>query len=296
MPTTSPQSAFSLDARDKYSLWRDKKLHNFSKSISELVVEYKDPLAISSNEKQKTKEIISKFNMCIYQTDQKHNPDKAIPQSIGEQFGLYCLDKHLCADDDGIAPLTVGKRDHHQDYIPYTDRPINWHTDGYYNSSSEKINTVILHCVNAAQEGGANQLMDHELMYILLREQNPDFIRALMSEDVMVIPENIENDVLIRDKRSGPVFSIDMRTQRLHMRYTARTRSIQWKQNAIVKQATQAITELLQTSPYVIEHRLEPGQGLLSRNVLHTRRAFVDGNSATTKRLIFRARYYDSLA
>jgi hypothetical protein len=38
---------------------------------------------------------------------------------------------------------------------------------------------LILHCVQSAATGGENQLLDHEIAYILLRDENPDHIRAL---------------------------------------------------------------------------------------------------------------------
>ena len=45
-----------------------------------------------------------------------------------------------------------------------------------------------LHCISPARVGGENALMDPEIAYILLREENPDFIRALMHPQAMEIP------------------------------------------------------------------------------------------------------------
>ena len=61
------------------------------------------------------------------------------------------------------------------------------------------------------------------------------------------------------------------------MRYTARTRSIEWKQDAVTLAAVASLEKLLASdSPYIYHARLKPGMGLLSNNVLHDRSAFED--------------------
>jgi hypothetical protein len=137
--------------------------------------------------------------------------------------------------------------------------------------------------------------MDHEMLYLLLRDENPLYIKALMQTDVMTIPANIENGVEIRPEQTGPVFSIDELTGHLHMRYTARTRSIEWKQDPVTLAAVEAMEEILASdSPYIFRHRLSAGQGLICNNILHTRTAFEDVEGCEG-RLVFRARYYDRL-
>ena len=59
--------------------------------------------------------------------------DKDMPRALARQFGLARLDANWLADDDGISSVTVRGAAGGGDYIPYTDRPIRWHTDGYYN-------------------------------------------------------------------------------------------------------------------------------------------------------------------
>jgi alpha-ketoglutarate-dependent taurine dioxygenase len=70
------------------------------------------------------------------------------------------------------------ERGERKEFIPYTDKPIRWHTDGYYNIPERTVRGMVLHCVQSAASGGENQLLDHEIAYILLRDENPDFIRA----------------------------------------------------------------------------------------------------------------------
>ncbi|MEK7840286.1 MAG: taurine catabolism dioxygenase TauD, partial [Pseudomonadota bacterium] len=82
---------------------------------------------------------------------------------------------------------------------------------------------------------------------------------------------------------------------RLHMRYTARSRSIVWKGDARTHAAVAALEALLAADgPHVFRYRLASGEGLLCNNVLHNREAFEDAQGAT--RLLYRARYYDRIA
>jgi hypothetical protein len=76
------------------------------------------------------------------------------------------------------------------------------------------------------------------------------------------------------------------------MRYTARTRSIVWRADAVTQDAVQRLREILDTdSPYVFRLRLAGGQGLVCNNVLHDRSEFTDAPGAG--RLVYRARYFD---
>ena len=146
-----------------------------------------------------------------------------------------------------------------------------------------------------AKEGGENQLMDHEIAYIKMRDENPDFIRALMSSDAMTIPPRLNDDGSVeRAEESGPLFSVSEKTGDLHMRYTARTRSIAWKDGELVKQAVSFLEQLLDSdSPYIFRGTLQPGMGLVSNNVLHDRSGFTDDENS--QRLLYRARYFDRI-
>ena len=77
------------------------------------------------------------------------------------------------------------------------------------------------------------------------------------------------------------------------MRYTARTRSIEWKQDALTQAAVRTLAEILNDSEYVLRARLQPGMGIICNNVLHTRTAFTD--RPERRRLLYRGRYYDRL-
>ncbi len=288
---SSSATPFDLSSDTLYQEWRDKKLEAYPASITDLLVELHDPSSLSDREYDAVLSRIRKSNMALYVSATGDDPDPEIPIALGHRFGLNNLDRNWLGDDSGLTSLTVQENGTRQFYIPYTDRPIKWHTDGYYNSAEHQIHGLMLHCVQSAAAGGENALMDHEVAYILLREQNPDYIRALMAPDVMTIPCRTEQGEVARAEESGPVFSITPGGE-LHMRFTERTRNIVWKDDALTQEAVAFLQELLESdSPYIFRGRLEPGMGLISNNVLHDRAAFEDGS--THKRLLYRARYYD---
>ena len=132
------------------------------------------------------------------------------------------------------------------------------------------------------------------MVYLLLRDENPDWLAALMQPDAMTIPANVEDGREIRPAQSGPVFSVEKVTGSLHMRYTNRTRSIVWKDDVNIRKAVGFIRALVESDlPWIYCYRLQAGEGIICNNVLHGREAFADG--ADTTRLLYRARYHDRM-
>lgn len=294
------QSPFNLDNPDAYLHWRERKLAHAITNTDELIVEIKNPLALTPAEHAALLERCRRSNMAIYAShagdmDAGDIDENAVNQ-FGQQFGLNHLDANWLAGAQGVTRITVCAGDElRKDYIPYTDRAIRWHTDGYYNSPQQQVRGLILLCAQQAASGGENRLMDHEIAYLLLRDANPDFIHALFAPDAMTIPERTDEQGIARAAQTGPVFSIDPASGALHMRYTARTRSITWKQDATTLAAVAALEKLLASdSQHIHRARLEKGMGLLCNNVLHDRAAFVD--NADAPRLLYRARYLDRIA
>ncbi|HYQ70571.1 MAG TPA: TauD/TfdA family dioxygenase [Gammaproteobacteria bacterium] len=287
-------SPFDPDNVPAYEAWRERKLRDYPACAGDLVVEVKDPRKLTPAEYTALHTRCRRTNMAIYAGQTGADPDKAIPALLGEQFGLTRLDGNMGADDDGITALRVVEGEWRSSYIPYTNRPIHWHTDGYYNTAERQIRGLLLHCVSTAASGGENALLDHEIAYIHLRDLNPGYIRALFAPDAMTIPANIENGVEIRPARSGPVFSI-LPDGSLHMRYTARSRSIEWAADTLTREAAAALQTFLQSdSPWIYRATLQPGQGLLGNNVLHDRSGFTDSESST--RQLYRLRYYQRVS
>ena len=286
---------FDLGQDQAYRIWRDWKLEHAPTRLEQLLVEIRNPAHLTPAEALAILDRCAHTNMALYACDPGSEQDKDIPRALGQAFGLERLDHNLLADEDAITSLTVNDAGEHPHYIPYTNLPIQWHTDGYYNAPDLQVRGLILHCVHPAAAGGANDLLDHELAYIYLRDANPDYIRALMQSDAMTIPARRDAHGIARDARSGPVFSVDPRHQTLHMRYTARHRNIQWKADPLLDAARQRLRELLDSDlPFILRGRLERGMGLICNNVLHTRRGFAD-YPGLPPRLLYRARFFDRI-
>jgi hypothetical protein len=116
-----------------------------------------------------------------------------------------------------------------------------------------------------------------------------------MLPDALTIPAREDEDGIARPAETGPVFSIEPESGALHMRYTARTKSIEWKRDAAVAAAVAALAHVLATpSPHHHRITLQAGMGILCNNVLHERAGFVDDEQAP--RLLYRARFYDRVA
>jgi hypothetical protein len=288
IPASSP---FHPTNDGAYRAWRDAKLARSPARADALVVEVVDPRALTRAEHAAIAARLRDTNMAIY-AGARRGTDKDLPRRLGAQFGLHRLDRNWLADDDGVSSLAVADAPVKGEYIPYTDKPISWHTDGYYNPPERQIRAVILHCAQRAEGGGENRLLDHEIAYVLLRNADPDHIRALAEPDAMTIPARMDETGVARAAETGPVFSVDPESGALHMRYTARTRSIAWKETPTAAAAVRALEAILRgASPHVFQVRLEPGMGLICNNVLHDRSGF--RNTAAHTRLVFRARYYD---
>ena len=276
-----------------YAEWRARKLAGCPKSADELIVEVRDPRALSAAERAAILERCSRANMAVYASRCGEEADKNIPRALGLQFGLSRLDPNWLADDDGISSIAVREGATRGEFIPYTSKPIRWHTDGYYNAPERRIRAFVLHCVRGAAEGGETQLLDHELAYLLLRDANPDWAHALMRADAMTIPERASGGEVERAAQAGPVFSFD-ETGALHMRYTARTVSIQWAADPDTAAAVRFLGQILcDDAPLALRIKLEPGMGVVCNNVLHARSAFRD--DPERPRLLYRARYYDPI-
>jgi hypothetical protein len=283
---------FAIDDPGAYRRWRDAKLGAYPVRVDDLVVEITDPRALTPAEHRALIDRCRCYNFAVYASG-AHAADKSIPRLLGAQVGLTHLDGNWLADDDGITSLAVSAGGDRQTYIPYTDRAINWHTDGYYNVADRRVRAMVLHCVSDAAEGGDNALLDHDIAYIALRDADPQFVRALMADDAMTIPARTDEAGVARAEEAGPVFYVDAAGD-LGMRYTARTRSIAWKQDAATAAALAQLARVLAQSPHIVRMHLQPGMGVIANNVLHDRAAFRDAPGH--RRLLYRARYYDRIA
>jgi len=287
---------FDLDAAAAYAHWRQVKLAAYPREVQELIVDVDDPRRLGESERAALLNCCARANMAIYRSPLTQ-ADKSLPLRLGAQLGLRRLDANWLADEDGISSIAVAAADKgrpRSEFIPYTDRPIRWHTDGYYHPEGRRIQGMILHCVRAAGQGGANGLADHEMIYIALRDANPEWVRALMAPDAMTIPARVDANGVARPAQSGPVFYIRA-DGGLQMRYTARTRSIVWKNDRATQDAVAFIEALLASEqPWIFHVLLQPGMGVVANNVPHERGAFMD--DPAQPRLLYRARYLDAVS
>jgi len=282
-----------------YRQWRKAKLESCPRAAGELQVEIGGLLNMSAAERAKIVAVCSRSNMAIYRCRDKFADRNAV-RKFASCFGLTRMDHHLCTHDDGVSELSVATEGKRSAYVPYSNRSLSWHTDGYYNRPSQLVRAIILHCVSTAATGGENALLDAEMAYILLRDEDPRFITAFEHPECMAIPANRDEQGEIRPAVCGPVFSYDegfsftAGNGSIHMRFSARKKNIQWRDDDVTRAARQFLAEVLadENGP-VVRHRLRPGEGLISNNVLHNRTSFKDG--PTQQRLLYRARYFDRI-
>ncbi len=276
----------------RYRQWRQAKLASYPRSLAEIVVGIGGLARMSATEKIAITKTCKRANMAIYRCRDKFVDGGAI-LAFAENFGLRRIDHHLCANDNGVAELTVAENGVRSGYVPYSSRSLSWHTDGYYNESPRSIRAVVLHCVSSAVRGGVNALLDPEMLYLQLRDENPEFITALEHPECMTIPANLDAGGEIRAAVCGPVFSYD-RNGVLHMRYSARKKNIQWRDDDLLGQARDKLAEILAAdNGPVFHYRLQAGEGVISNNVLHNRTSFED--TPEQKRRMYRARFLERI-
>ncbi|HKJ07902.1 MAG TPA: TauD/TfdA family dioxygenase [Gammaproteobacteria bacterium] len=294
LPPARPGGPFDPDDDAAFQRWSEAKLARYPANIDELIVEVKDPQRLTRSEYTAMRDCLRRANMVIYAGPTLDGRDRCVPLSLARRFGLSRLDRNWLCDFDGLSSLTVAADGERMKYVPYTNRRIHWHTDGYYNDPERQIRALLLHCSRPAARGGDNALLDHELAYLLLRRENPDFIRALMDPLALTIPPGTETGGVARPERPGPVFSVHPGSGRLHMRFTARRHNAHWKDSAPIHAARARLGAILEGEQgYVLRGRLEAGMGLVSNNVLHDRSDFEDSDGQ--KRLVYRARFHDAI-
>ncbi len=274
-----------------YLSWCEKMSCYREPVLSDLLVQIINPYQLSDDEKKAITERCANFNMAIYQLSDPGNRDKSLVHALGKQLCMESLDANLRADEDSVSSLQVRSQTGNQ-YIPYTNKALSWHTDGYYNALDKQVFGIIMHCVRPAAEGGVNALCNPENIFTVLKDENPAYIEALMHPEAMTIPANVEAGKIIRQAQTGPVFLLKP-DGRLHMRFSARKRNIIWRDTAETLAAVAKINQLLADEKKVFKVALRAGQGIICNNVLHNRTGFKDVDGQ--KRLVYRARYYDAV-
>ena len=285
------KSPFILENQTEYISWRDKKLSLYPKDIESLSISF-DFEDIDINKITQLKKIVKDYNFAIYNFSAQVSDEKL--QEFCVQLNLMSSVSNLLADQNGISSITdnssLVQKKSNIEYIPYTNKPLNWHTDGYYHPLDSTVKSFLLHCNEPAQKGGENLLLDHEILYIFLRDHNPDFIDVLMQENIMEIPKNKNSGS--SSSSIGPVFYIDTENF-LNMRFTSRQQNIIWKKDDMIKKIKDYISSfILDDDKYIFKLLLKKNQGYLANNILHKREGYLDGEN---KRLLKRLRFSERI-
>lgn len=284
-----------------YSRWREQKLNDSNDSAAMAgPVEIRNLDAPSAVERAELIRRCRITNGALYACSVAEGDSEKVRDQIrkfADSLGLMIAEKHRSAGRQGIVALTPSNKEGQRGYIPYSQKAMNWHTDGYYNGPAENIRAMVLHCVRPAEDGGINEFLDPEIAYIRLRDENPDYIDALMHPQAMTIPENREANGNTRPVSIGPVFSVASDTGHLEMRYTARTRSIKWRDDPMTAKAVVFLRDLLEDGdPFIQKTKLEAGHGILCNNSLHNRTGFNAISAADSARLLFRVRFHNRVS
>ena len=288
-----PDRRFDLKDDKAYHAWRARKLADYPDSADALRVKISSLANPSAAEQAAITDLCRRANMAIYTSPPDSGNLRPALVSFATAFGLCRYESHRSAESDGLVAIEVADSGPRQGFIPYSSKPLSWHTDGYYNKAEERIRAMLLHCARPAASGGVNHLFDPEIAYIRLRDENPAFIKALNHRRCMTIPGFTDQDGTFREERTGPVIAADRFTGALLMRFTARKRNIKWRDDKMTLKAVAFLNALLENDPLVFKVRLEAGEGIICNNVLHNRTAFTDHKEPGRTRLFYRARYMD---
>tara|TARA_B100001248_G_scaffold68203_1_gene48088 strand:+ start:448 stop:1275 length:828 start_codon:yes stop_codon:yes gene_type:complete len=267
----------------EFLTWAEEKERNIPHNIDGIKVNIHDINNVKISEIAKIKETINKCNSCIYSSKIALNSNTNLLKFV-ESLGMRTYDRNNIESNEisTITPLENNKIN----YIPYTDKPLNWHTDGYYDKKS--IFSWLLHCVHPATHGGENYLLDHELA---LREYvlRHDDINNLMSEEALTIPESKDTS---RSEISTYIFSIKNQYKKLHMRFSMRKDNISTSPKA--GDAVTKLKEIIENdcAKYSLTYKLQKNEGIITNNILHGRKAFKDDK---VKRKLLRIRSYERL-
>ena len=272
-------------SRDRLLEWLD----NYRTIIALPPVDIADPTSLSYEECRELRRRVAVSNFAHYRCVETANEAAVI--TLCHQVGLQNL--HQQGTSRGLKQIKVSTGSNAR-YIPYTNSELNWHTDGYYCPETQPIRAMLLHCVRPALQGGATELINHEIIYALLAQQNPDYVAALSQRDMMTIPANSDAPDGPRQAQSGPVFWRG--PDGICMRYTTRRHNIQWREDSLSREAVEALRNILKPRSALVFHRqLKPSEGVLSNNTPHRRESFQDRTEQNQGRLFYRGRFHDNI-
>jgi hypothetical protein len=141
---------FDPNDRQSYLAWRARKLAGYPSSVEDLRVDVERLDALTDAEAKAIRDRIGKTNMTLIRCA---DPGQVTPGAMlrcDQRLDLQRLDNNLCADEQAVSVLSVRTDARAGNYIPYTNRPLSWHTDGYYNAAAGQVRSWMLFCVRDA--------------------------------------------------------------------------------------------------------------------------------------------------
>jgi hypothetical protein len=224
-----------------------------------------------------------------YQLEQVTGDARQIVARFYASLGLIEADSGVIAGNDHLSLLENSDNPTQRRFVPYSDRAMNWHTDGYYNAQSSSVKCFCLHCLQPASSGGELTLMDDQLLLIALYDHEPSVVPLLAHPQAMLLPATNDEFGHVRPDRLAPVFEVDSDGD-LITRFTTRQRNIQWR-SPETQQAMEVAIELLsQKQHWHTTLRLRSGEGVITRNILHRRTRFTDTEDEHGRQML-RGRY-----
>tara|TARA_Y100000768_G_C23956289_1_gene672980 strand:+ start:103 stop:933 length:831 start_codon:yes stop_codon:yes gene_type:complete len=274
-----------LNAKSReFMAWAAQKEANIPSNISDLKISIKDINHVESDEILRIQAIVKRYNCCIYKSSSELKSKKDL-LNFAQSIGMITYDKNNI-DNDPVCCITRNKPNDKKGYIPYTNKALNWHTDGYYDH--KPIYSWLLHCVAPAVEGGENRLLDHELVirqYVL----KYDDINLLEKEDAFTIPGNEDAGRL---DTASYICSNNNKYKKLHMKFSMRKDNIKLNNKvglAIIKMRDVIMNDC---KKYYLTYKLSKDEGIISNNILHGRNSYRDDDNV---RKILRIRSYERI-
>ena len=267
---------------EDYKRWKDNKLATFTKNLDELTVQITSPNAISKPEKSMVISLLENHNIVFFHIDRIKQTNKSTIKNFASQIGLSNYELDSQSDEDGLTEIKdIKTTEKLSEYVPYTTKELNWHTDGYYTDQKNSVLSWLLFCKTSAESGGINKYLDHEIAYILFNNISKR-LEDLMLDDACCIPEN---SITNRKEVFNPVFMF--KNKKLHMKFSMRKKNIIWNNNSL--KAIDVLKSIIKdSSQYHITKKLDTGMGVITNNVIHMRTAFT--NSKNKNRLLYRLR------
>ena len=268
----------------EFKQWASQKEDNIPSNIDDLKINLHDINHVSLEEISIIKDKIKRFNCCIYKS-QQNLLTQANLINFAKSIGMKTYDTNN-VHNSPVSSIMLLKPVKSINYIPYTNKKLNWHTDGYYDE--KPIFSWLLHCEEPAFSGGENYLLDHELVIreYIIKHGNLD---SLSRSDTFIIPGNADAG---RDETKGYICDINNKYKKFHMKFSMREKNMELNEQS--KTAFIRMKKIIKEDckKYCITYKLSKNEGIVSNNILHGRNSFEDGK---VMRKLYRIRSYERI-